>query len=291
MDLETAADELYGGAPDAFIERRTALAAAAKTEGDRALAKAIGSLRRPTRSAWLLNLLSRGAEDELAALLQLAEQLREAQRQRSGPDLRRLSTERQRALSSLTRRAVELAAEQDHQASEAVRQEVSQTLQAALADPDVAQSVRRGHVSESATYGGFGGMEGFDSFVADAAPPDPAKTAADAGPSAEPEPDQPDEAEIAERHQREQLARATAEALAQAKADAQDADHDAEEATHHADALADEVEGVREQLRAAEAAEREARAAARTARKRSHDLARRLRDAERAAAEAGVRSA
>ena len=290
MDLETAADELYGGAPDAFIERRTALVAAAKTEGDRALAKAIGGLRRPTRSAWLLNLLSRGAEDELAALLQLAEQLREAQRQRSGPDLRRLSTERQRALSSLTRRAVELAAEQDHQASEAVREEVSQTLQAALADPDVAQSVRRGHVSESATYGGFG-MEGFDSFVADAAPPDPAKTAADAGPSTKPEPDQPDEAEIAERHRREQLARATAEALAQAKADAQDAEHDAEEATHHADALADEVEGVREQLRAAEAAEREARAAARTARKRSHDLARRLRDAERAAAEAGVRSA
>ena len=54
MDLSEAADDLYGGAPDDFMETRKRLVAAAKKAGDADLAKKIGALRRPTVSAWAL---------------------------------------------------------------------------------------------------------------------------------------------------------------------------------------------------------------------------------------------
>ena len=59
MDLAAATAELYAGSPDDFVERRKALAGQARAAKDRALATAIGKLRRPTRSAWLVNLYAR----------------------------------------------------------------------------------------------------------------------------------------------------------------------------------------------------------------------------------------
>ncbi|HEY5786531.1 MAG TPA: hypothetical protein VIT65_17315, partial [Microlunatus sp.] len=134
MDLESAVDELYAGSPDDFIEGRKALVAQARATKNRALATAIGKLRRPTRSAWLVNLYAREAPEELGALLDLGEALQAAQRELSGPDLRRLSADRSKALAAATRRAVELGHENGYDAPEAARIEVTQTLQAALAD-------------------------------------------------------------------------------------------------------------------------------------------------------------
>ena len=64
MDFDEAADQLYAVAPDDFMARRTALAAEAKESGDKALAKQITGLRRPTRSAWLVNLVARARPTE-----------------------------------------------------------------------------------------------------------------------------------------------------------------------------------------------------------------------------------
>ncbi len=108
------------------------------------MATAITALRRPTRSAWMVNLLARGEPEQLAGLIDLGEALRLAQEQLSGPDLRRLSADRHRAVEALTRRAVALAADQGANATEAIRREVSQSLQAALADPTTADLVRAG---------------------------------------------------------------------------------------------------------------------------------------------------
>ena len=44
MDLDTAAEELYAGSPDDFVERRTALAAQAWAAKDRPLVKQILAL-------------------------------------------------------------------------------------------------------------------------------------------------------------------------------------------------------------------------------------------------------
>ena len=85
-----------------------------------------------------------------------------------------MSTARHRAVDALSRQAADLGAEADYAATEAVRQEVSQTLQAALADPEQAELVQRGTLSQAVSYGGFGPFE-----LTAPAPPAPkvAKTA------------------------------------------------------------------------------------------------------------------
>lgn len=159
MDLDSVADELYAVVPDEFMALRIQRAADARDAGERALAKEIASLRRPTKSGWLVNLLARRAPEELQSLIDLGEALREAQEHLRGPDLRRLSAERHRAVDALARRAASLASEAGQSTSEAVRQEVAGTLQAALADPSAAEVVLAGRVVSSITYGGFGTID------------------------------------------------------------------------------------------------------------------------------------
>lgn len=159
MDLDSVADELYVVAPEEFMVLRTQRVADAKEAGERDLAKEITTLRKPTKSGWLVNLLARRAPEELQSLIELGAALREAQEQLSGPDLRRLSGERHKAVDALARRAAGLASDEGQSTSEAVRQEVSGTLQAALADPTAAEVVLAGHVVSAITYGGFGTID------------------------------------------------------------------------------------------------------------------------------------
>ncbi|MGH3207017.1 MAG: hypothetical protein ACRDNO_04590, partial [Trebonia sp.] len=57
--VAAAAEALYGADPEAFTGRRGELAAAARDAGDKAAAKAITALRKPTRAAWVVNQLAR----------------------------------------------------------------------------------------------------------------------------------------------------------------------------------------------------------------------------------------
>ena len=254
-DLESAVDELYAGSPDDFIQHRSALVAEARATKDRALATAIGALRRPTRSAWLVNLYARRAPDELAELLDLGEALQTAQRQLSGPDLRRLSADRGQALAAAARRAVDLGHDHGYDASEATRLEVSQTLQAALADPEVAAQVRAGTVTQAQAYGGFGPFALVGPTPVPEAP--------------EPEQAEPEQAEPeqAEDEQAEARRAEAGERLEAAEAALRTAAEEAETATTRADELADRVEALRAELAEAEQAESGARVEARTARK------------------------
>lgn len=156
MTLDDVAGELYGLDPGDFVATRAERAAAARAEGDRALAEAITALRKPTVAAWTVNLLARRAPAEIAALLDLGDALRSAQRQLSGDKLRALGNQRQQVVNAMTKRAGELAAEHDRPASEQVLREVGQTLTAALADPEVAERVRAGVLTAALTYDGFG---------------------------------------------------------------------------------------------------------------------------------------
>ncbi|MFC8383789.1 hypothetical protein [Nocardia sp. NPDC057272] len=156
MTLDDVAGELYTLDPGDFVSTRAERAAQARADGDRDLAKAITALRKPTVAAWTVNLLARHAPQEIAALLDLGDALRSAQRQLSADKLRALGTQRQQVVNAMTKRAAELAAEHDRPASEQVLREVGQTLTAALADPDVADLVRAGVLPTTVTYDGFG---------------------------------------------------------------------------------------------------------------------------------------
>lgn len=274
MDLASATDELYAGSPEDFVERRKALAAAARAAKDRALATTIGKLRRPTRSAWLVNVYAREAPEELTGLLDLGAALQAAQQQLSVTELRRLSGERQQTLAAATRTAIRLGEDHGYTATEAVRQEVTQTLQAALADPEVAEQVRAGTVTEAHAYGGFGvfGLAEAQAAPAsadEATPGDPDDPAREDSQDAEDGGDAEDakDAKDAEEDRAAEQRAAAEQRLHDAEEALSTAADEAEEATEHADELADRVEALRRELSDAEESETEARQVARSARK------------------------
>jgi hypothetical protein len=152
--LAAATAELYGAAPEAFTERRGELAAAARDAGDRAAAKAIAALHRPTRAAWVVNRLSRADPGAPQKLAELAAALRVAQEARHGLRLRELSAARGALVDALTAQALAVADVADPPAS--LRLEVSQTLTAALADPEVAAAFAAGTLTRAVQWSGFG---------------------------------------------------------------------------------------------------------------------------------------
>lgn len=152
--MATAAAELYGADPQEFTDRRKALAAAAKDAGDADAARQITALRKPTRAAWVVNSLARAEPDAGDRLASLAASLRAAEQAKDGRRLRELSAERGSLIDALTGQALTAAGVADAPAG--LRDEVSATLTAALADPDVAAALAAGTLTRAAQWAGFG---------------------------------------------------------------------------------------------------------------------------------------
>ena len=140
--LAEATDELYGSDPEGFTERRAALAAQARAAGDRPAAKQIAGLRKPTRPAWIINQLVRGDHGVAARLTGLGDDLRAAATALDGAKIRELSQARRRLIDSLIRQALQQAGEQSPSA--ALREDLTATFGAALADPEVARELAAG---------------------------------------------------------------------------------------------------------------------------------------------------
>ena len=150
-------DRLYELPPEQFIAARDEAVEAARRAGDRATATAIGKLRRPTVGAWLVNLLARGEPELLGDLLTLGEQLRRAQHDLRGDQMRELSVQRRAAIGGLVGQARRLALEAGRSARDNLPlAEVEATLTAALAEPEVADVVRSGTLTKTVGYAGFG---------------------------------------------------------------------------------------------------------------------------------------
>lgn len=149
---------LYTTPPDRFVAIRDEAVAEARRAGDPKAAREIARLRRPTVAAWLVNLLAIRRPELVADLAQLAEALRTAQRELRGPRLRELSTQRRAVVGALVAEVRKLAAgvEEAPPAGKLPLAEVETTLNAALADTDVAEQVRSGRLLKAATYAGFG---------------------------------------------------------------------------------------------------------------------------------------
>ncbi|SFA53437.1 hypothetical protein SAMN05444374_10883 [Rhodococcoides kroppenstedtii] len=274
MTLDDVADELYGLDPADFVRVRTERQKQARADGDKALAKDIGALRKPTTVGWVLNVLVRDAEDEVGDLFDLGEALREAQQHLSGATLRTLTKQRQRAVRALATRAAEIAADRGHEVGDDVTREVASSLGAALADPDVADDVRAGRLLGAVEYSGFGplGLVAVPDTPEDATPPEP---------SSPPEDDDAAQKKQAakERKEREEARRHAEAELADARTGLDDAESALADATDRRDDARAEVERLREAL---EQAEEEAAA-------REHDVDEAT--AARDAADARVRNA
>ena len=152
--VREAAAELYAGDPAGFIRRRGDLAAQARAAGEGAAAKAIAGLRKPTRSAWVVNRLVRTDPGVASRLTALGDDLRAAGRSLDGRRLRELSQARRDLIAALTRQALTGAGLRDP--AEALREEVIATLSAALADPQVAAELAAGALVRPVERSGFG---------------------------------------------------------------------------------------------------------------------------------------
>jgi hypothetical protein len=153
--LADAAADLYALPPEEFTAARDEAVKAARASGDKRLAAAIGKLRKPTVGAWVVNQLAHERPDLVDDLLGLAEELRAAQRNLRGDELRELTLRRRQLITQLAREAVRLANRAHGRANLPVA-EIQATLTAALSDPDVAAVVRAGQLTKTVEYAGFG---------------------------------------------------------------------------------------------------------------------------------------
>lgn len=284
--VEAAADTLYAAGPDEFMALRAELAAGARQDGDTAAAKRISGLRKPTLAASVVNRLIHDDPTRVEQLTDLGERLRAAQDDLDATLLRDLSMERRALVGSLARTAFQVVGQAAP--STALHDEVVGTLDAAVADPEVAG--RLGRLIRPERWSGFG-------FAAVAGPPEltvvrggrdtsrrssgragsTGSTRAKAAPTTE---EKAPPAETAPSASAEQSRRARAVEKAQAAFDAAeealDAAADAEEsASRRVRALTDEIaerqreldqlkrdlDGLRRDHRAARTRRREARSA------------------------------
>lgn len=158
--LDDAIARLYSVPPGEFTGVRAQLVAQARADGDTDAAKALGALRKPSTAAWVVNLLAQqdgAAVDRLGAV---GDELRAAHAALDPDRIRELSTARRRLVDELARKAFAAAGLANPTA--AVRDDVTGTLQAAIADPAVA--ARLGRLSKAERWSGFGD-------VVDQAPP------------------------------------------------------------------------------------------------------------------------
>jgi hypothetical protein len=152
--LDEAAAELYTADPDGFIERRRELAGRAREAGQAAAARQIAALRKPTRSAWVVNRLTRSDPDALTQLTDLGRDLRAAERAKDGAAMRDLAQRRRQLITALVRQALTAAGQPA--ASAAMREELTGTFAAAIADPEVAGQLQQGTLVRAVFRAAFG---------------------------------------------------------------------------------------------------------------------------------------
>src|SRR5215213_3721284 len=138
-----------------FVDGRTELVRKVRAARPRAVAERLQQLRRPTRSAWLVNLLARDSA-AMQRLSALGRELRDAQTGLAGAELRNLAEQRRRLLSDLLDQARAHAADAGVRVTPSVLLEVEATLQAALVDLAGALTIRNGRLVRPLSHSGFG---------------------------------------------------------------------------------------------------------------------------------------
>src|SRR5258706_2896267 len=155
--FDEIAAELYGLAPREFTAARNARATGARQAGDKALADAVGALGKPAMVGWLANQLVRERPDEVRALLDLGESLREATASLAGDQLRELSRQQRQVVYALVQQARSVANAAGHPVSEDTARGLEETLHAAMADPDAAAQLAAGQLTGALSRSGFPG--------------------------------------------------------------------------------------------------------------------------------------
>jgi hypothetical protein len=270
--LNEAVAQLYASDLDAFTELRGVLAARARAAGDASVAKTIAGLRKPTRSAWVINQLVRADPSVASRLAALGDELRTAEAALDGARIRELSLARRQLTSNLVRDALAMSGPDPPPA--ALREEVTATLGAALADPQVAEQLAAGTLLRAAHRAGFGSGAAALALGSPAAGRRPAPVPAEAATPARPRAERAERAES----ERERAGRAESERADRERAEAERAEAERERSR----AIAEAEQAAADADRAADAAieaEREQESAVRLAEEQLGEARQRLAEA------------
>ncbi len=150
---------LYAVPPDEFTAARGRLVADARTAGDKDGAEEIKALRRPTVSAWAVNALVRARADLAERVAGTGARLRAAQSRLDVEALASLRPERDALLDEVVTAATTVAGESGRELAQAARQEVRDTVIAALASEAACAAALSGHLTRALSYSGFGEVD------------------------------------------------------------------------------------------------------------------------------------
>ena len=163
MEFADVARELLLVAPQDFVAERTARQRSARKD-DRALATAVGKLRKPAPAAWVIDLLAHdGALDDA---VDLGPALRKAQADADPDAIRTLRRQRAEVVDALAQAGADLASDAGHPVTPAVLEQVRSTIEAAMADPHAGAAVRSGLLVTALESVGFDAVD-LDGALAD----------------------------------------------------------------------------------------------------------------------------
>lgn len=156
FDLDTAVDALYARPLDEFIAARDAAVRQVADGGDRLGAERVKRLTKPSVAAWVVNHVAREHPEEIGALADLGDELRSATQDRDRGRIRALDHLRRERTEALVRTVREAGEVGGRTVSSAVLDRLTETLTAAVMDPDAAAVVRAGRLSRALQHVGFG---------------------------------------------------------------------------------------------------------------------------------------
>lgn len=155
-DLDAAIDALYTRPLDEFIAARDAAVRQITDGGDRLSAERVKRLPKPSVAAWVINNVAREHPEEVGALADLGDELRAATRDRDRGRIRALDHLRRERTEALVRTVREAGEVGGRPVSAAVLDRLTETLTAAVMDPDAAAVVRAGRLARALQHVGFG---------------------------------------------------------------------------------------------------------------------------------------
>ena len=143
-DLLDVADELYGLLLADFTPARDAKAKELKGTELAELSGPVKALKKPTVSAWVVNMLVRHETEQVDQVLAVGAALRDAAESLDGKELRELTKQRRQLTAAVTSRARGVSGSLGTKVTQAVADQVESTLTAAMLDPDCARALRSG---------------------------------------------------------------------------------------------------------------------------------------------------
>ena len=183
MAEPASGDELYGLDPEQFTAFRTALAKELRAEGHREEAARVAKLRKPSVTAWAVNMVAREQPELVTNLLDAGTALRAAVEDALGGDpsaMREAQVAERRAADAVVDAGAGYLRAAGRPAGDAARKRMASTLRAAVVDPSAAGPLRAGVLDADLDAPGFG----LDALSADAAKTSSALTASPRAPTA-----------------------------------------------------------------------------------------------------------